>query len=84
MLEIDAELTHGDIATEVFFVDTSKRAKEITHRRPHAFSRIGMNFANAIAIIISGPFFVSVTDRGVGPDDMVVSLPFIGVDLGSA
>ena len=42
-----------------------------------------MNFTNAIAIIISGPFFSAVADGGVGPDDVVVSLPFIGVDLGA-
>jgi hypothetical protein len=42
-----------------------------------------MNFANTVAIIISGPFFLAVADGRVGTDDVVVSLPFIGVDLGS-
>lgn len=64
-------------------MDTSKRTEEIPHGRPHTLSRVGMNFTDAVAIIISGPFFVGVTDGGVGSDDMVVSLPFIGVDLRS-
>jgi hypothetical protein len=56
-------------------VNTTKGTQEVTHRRPHAFSSVGMNFANAIAIIISGPFFSAVADRGVGPDDIVTSFP---------
>ncbi len=65
-------------------MDASKRAEEIAHGRPHPFSRIGMNFANTIAIVISGPFFVGVTNGGVGTDNMIVALPFISVDLSSA
>jgi hypothetical protein len=42
-----------------------------------------MNFANAVAIIITGPFFIGVTDGRVRPNDMIVSRPFIGEDLGS-
>lgn len=64
-------------------MNAAKRTEEVTHGRPHAFSGVGMNFADAIAIIIPGPFLIGVTDGGVGPDNMVVSLPFIGVDLGS-
>ena len=39
-----------------------------------------MNLSDTIAIIITGPFFFTVTDRGVGTDDMIVALPFIGVN----
>lgn len=42
-----------------------------------------MNFANTVAIIIAGPFLVGVTDGAVGPDNMVVALPFISIDLSS-
>jgi len=68
LLEIDAKFTHSDIATEIFFVNTAQRAEEVTHGRPHPFSSVGMNFTDAIAIVISCPFFVGVTDGGVGPD----------------
>ena len=64
-------------------MNPAKGTEEVTHGRPHAFSGVDMNFTNAIAIIIPGPFFSAVADGGVGSDDVVVSLPFIGVDLGS-
>ena len=64
-------------------MDTAKRTQEVTHSGPHALSRVGVNFTDAVAIIIPGPFFSAVADGSVGSDNVVVSLPFIGVDLGS-
>ena len=39
-----------------------------------------MNLSDTIAVVITGPFFLAVADRGVGADDVIVALPFIGVD----
>ena len=39
-----------------------------------------MNLSDTIAIIIPSPLFVTVANRGVGTNDMIVALPFIGVD----
>jgi hypothetical protein len=41
-----------------------------------------MNLADTVAIIITGPFFLAVADSSMGPDDMIVALPFIGVERG--
>jgi hypothetical protein len=40
-----------------------------------------MNFGQAIAIIIARPFFESMTDGAVRTVQVVVTLPFIGIDL---
>jgi len=39
-----------------------------------------MNLSNTIAVIIAGPLFLAMADRGVGTNDMIIALPFIGVD----
>ena len=39
-----------------------------------------MNLSDTIAIIIPSPLFLAVADRGVGTDEVIVALPFIGVD----
>jgi len=39
-----------------------------------------MDFPDAIPIIVPCPFFLTMIDRGVGTDDMVVALRLIGVD----
>ena len=80
-LEIDAELAHGDVATQVTLVNTAKRTKEITSGRPHAFHRVGVDFADTVAIIIACPFVLTMTNRGMWPDDVVVTVPFIGTDV---
>lgn len=42
-----------------------------------------MNFADAIAIIITSPFLVAVTNGGMGTNNVIVALPFIRIDSGS-
>jgi hypothetical protein len=39
-----------------------------------------MDFADAITIVVAGPFLLTVADRRMRPNDMVVALPFIGID----
>jgi hypothetical protein len=41
-----------------------------------------VNFADAIAVIISRPFFLTVTDCDRWSDDVVVASPFVRIDLG--
>jgi hypothetical protein len=82
-LEIDAEFAHGNVSTQVSLVNTAKRTQEITGRSPQALHRVGMNFADAVAVIISRPFSLTMTDRGMGSDDMVVATPLVREDLGT-
>src|SRR5947209_8552830 len=41
-----------------------------------------MHFAHPIAVIISRPLVLAVTDRSVRPLDLIVALPFIGITSG--
>ena len=75
-------LTHRQIVLQVLFVNTTKRSQEITRRRPQPFNRIRMHFAHTIAVIISRPLVLAVTDRSVRPLDLIVALPFIGITSG--
>lgn len=78
--EVDTELTDGDVASEVLFMNPAQRPQEVANRGPHAFNRIDVNLADTIAIVIPSPFLVRVTDGDMGSNDMVVALPFIGID----
>ncbi len=51
-VEIEAELAHSDVATQVAFVHTAKWAQDIADGRPHAFHRVGVHFADAIANMV--------------------------------
>lgn len=42
-----------------------------------------MNFADAIAIVVTSPFLVAVADGGMGANDVIVARPFIRIDSGS-
>ena len=59
----------------------AKRAEEIAHRGPHAFSGIDVYLANAIPVIITSPFMFAVADSGMRANDVVVAQPFVGIDL---
>jgi hypothetical protein len=74
------KLTDSKIARQVLFVNATKETEEVTDQSPHAFHSVDMNFADAVAIVIPGPLFESMTNRGVRTLKMVVTLPFIGVD----
>jgi hypothetical protein len=60
-----------------------KRAQEIADGSPHAFRCVGVNFVDAIAIIIACPFSLSMTHCSIWSKDVVVASPFVRKDLGS-
>jgi hypothetical protein len=64
-VEIGTELTHSDVSTQVLLVHTAKGTEEIADGSPHFLDSVGVNFADFFAIIISCPFFLTVTDRGM-------------------
>jgi hypothetical protein len=57
---------------------TTEGTQEIAHRCPHPFCRIDVYFADAIAVVITCPFFLAVTDRCVYANDVIVASPFVG------
>src|SRR5260221_8382041 len=69
------------IGSQELLMNTAKQTHEVTDRGPHAFHGVDMDFAQAIAIIIARPFFESMTYRAVRTVHLVVTLPFIGIDL---
>jgi hypothetical protein len=83
-LEIDAELTHGNVTTEILLVNTTKRAQKIAHRSPHPLNGIDMHLADAVAVVITCPLFRLVRNRRVRADDVVVALPFVSVHLATS
>jgi hypothetical protein len=42
-----------------------------------------MDFTDAIAIVIVSPFFLTMTNGGVGPKNVIVALPLIRIDRGT-
>ena len=80
--EIDLMFAHGQIVVQILFVDSPKRAQKIACRGPQTFDGIGVDFADAIAVIIARPLFLAMTHRVVDPIDMIVTLRFIGVTSG--
>src|SRR5574341_2558629 len=73
---------HRQIVFQTLLVDTSKRAQKVADRRPQSFDCVDMDLSHSIAIVISCPLFLAVTDRAAGAIDFVVALPFIGVTSG--
>lgn len=71
--------THCQILFQILLVDPPKGAQKIASGSPQPLDRVGMHFPHAIAVVISCPFLLAVTDREVGAVDPVVTLPFIGV-----
>ena len=82
-IEINTELAHGNVSTQVVLVNTAKGTEEITGGRPHPFDRVGVDFADTVAIVIACPFVLAMAHRGMTPNDVVVAAPFIGKDARS-
>ena len=78
-LEVDVKLTDGKIGSQELLMNTAKQAHEVAHERPHAFNGIDMDFAQAIAIIVTRPFFEGMTDGAMRTVHLIVTLPFIVV-----
>ena len=54
--EIDLMFAHGQIVVQMLLVDASKRAQKIAGRGPQAFDGMGVDFPEAIAVVLA-PFF---------------------------
>ena len=80
--EIDTEFADGNVTCKVFLVNTSKGTSEIANRRPHTFTCVGVNLTNSVTVVVSCPLAITMTDGCVKANDMIVTLPFVGVDLG--
>ncbi len=70
---------NGDIPAQKVFAHTTKGTEKITKACPQALNSIGMNFANAIAIVVACPFVLTVTDHRTRAADSVVAIILIGV-----
>jgi hypothetical protein len=78
-------LKYGAVLIQEPLTHASEGAQEVSHARPDSFDRIGMDFADTIAVIITRPFTVS---RGMANSLMAsarlcyvaIGRPLIGVD----
>ncbi len=59
-------LAHGDVVLQVLFMHATKGAQKIAHGSPSAFARVGGDFVNAAAVLITRPFLLSVTHPSQG------------------
>ena len=77
---IDEELTDSNITGEKLLMNTPKRAKEVANRRPDPFNPVRMHLANAIAIVISRPLPIFMTDHTVLTIQTGIPTPTICID----
>lgn len=57
----------------------AKRAQKVTYGSPTAFAGVGVDFADAVAVIVTCPFVLPVTNRGVRARHILIAAPFVGV-----
>jgi len=50
---------------EIFFVNAAKYSQEITQSGTNTFIRIGMDFPDAVTIVIASIFFVGMADCSI-------------------
>ena len=72
-------LTHRDVILQVLFMHAAKRAQKIAYRSPTALAGVGMDFFDAVAVIVTRPFVLAVTDGRVCARQVFVAAPFVGV-----
>jgi hypothetical protein len=80
-----AAFKHRNIASQKPFAQATKQTQEIAAARPNALHRVGMDFANAITVIITRPLATAwrmanclVTTASGG--EVLIGRPFISVD----
>ncbi len=79
-LGIGDSLKQRDIAREIGFVDAAKRAQECAQCCAPAFTRVAVDFASPIAVIIACPFVDTVTHGSIDRMHIVIARPFVGVE----
>ena len=63
----------------MIFMYAAKGAQKITCASPQSFSRVDVNLTNAITIIITCPFVVTMIDRDPFARNPTVACPFISI-----
>jgi len=64
---------------KILFMHPFEGTEKIADIRPESFGGVTVDLADAIAIIIPRPFFLTVIDGGMSADDMIVTLILIGI-----
>ena len=78
--QVDRELADCNVARQVLLVNPSEGAQKVAQRRPKALNGVDMHLAYAVPILVPRPFPIAVADGLSVSFDLVVSLPFVGVD----
>src|SRR5262245_16647065 len=78
-------LKHGAVLVQEPLTHATEGAQEVSRASPDAFDRVGMDFTDAIAVIITRPFAVSrrMADGLMASARLcyvAIGRPFIGVD----
>jgi hypothetical protein len=71
---------HSNVTGKMLLVHPAKGTQEVAESSPHPFGGVGMNFSNAIAILVTRPFMEAMIDGDMLTCKVVVALPLISVD----
>ena len=63
--QVDSVLTHRQIVFQILLMDAAKGSQKVARRGPQPFDGVAVNLAHAIAIIITRPLMLAVTNRPV-------------------
>src|SRR5437868_502071 len=77
--EIDGKFVDGDIAAKIVLMNATERTQESAQARPQAFEGVGMNFSDAIAVIIACPLLAAVTNGGMCTKDRCIAVRLVSV-----
>src|SRR5215475_6474740 len=75
-------VAHRQIVFQARLVNAATRAQKVAGCRPQSFASVPMHLSHSIAIVISRPLFLAVTNGVVGSIDAIVALPFSGITRG--
>src|SRR5262245_33284563 len=80
MFQIDTKLVDGDVAAKIVLMNATERSQERTQASPQAFEGVGMDFPDAIAVIIASPFLTTVTHGSVRTKNRRIAIRLVGVE----
>ena len=63
----------------MILMHAAKGTQKITGARPHAFRRVNVHLAHAVAIVIACPFVLTMIDGNPLALNAMVALSFIGI-----
>jgi len=74
MFMVNSKFMDGHIARQVIFVNAPEWLQEITQTGPASFAGIDIHFPNAIPIVITGPFILTMAHSVSDPFETIITV----------